>query len=138
MGSSRRERGVNEKMLFYEEKVAKMTSKMVIFPKEITLLMSHFLRKNSTFYNFSLLETWVDFFEGLVLGGSLHTLLASFLVLCLEPFSCLGSIPFSLWILKTVWGAHLGSIPIILFLLNILSLALSLFFYSFTVSLIHV
>ena len=35
MGSSRRERGVNEKMLFYEEKVAKMTSKMVIFPKEI-------------------------------------------------------------------------------------------------------
>ncbi len=35
MGSSRRERPLFEKMRFYEEKVHKMTSKMVIFPKEI-------------------------------------------------------------------------------------------------------
>ncbi len=35
MGSSQGERPLNEKQLFSWEKVTKMTSKMVIFPKEI-------------------------------------------------------------------------------------------------------
>ncbi len=32
--------------------------KIALFPKELTLLMTHFLRKNYPFYNFSLFEVW--------------------------------------------------------------------------------
>ena len=36
--------------------------KIAVFTKELTLLMTHFLRKNNPFYNFSLFELWNPIF----------------------------------------------------------------------------
>ena len=57
--------------------------KIAIFPKELTLLMTHFLRKNDPFYNFSIFETWMTFFDtledALFLRGGLRLFLGVWL-----------------------------------------------------------